>query len=93
MIHRFPKILAALFLIIGGLCVQLAVPAHAENAVQKAADRTSHDRWARSEPAGGHHSSDDSDDDDEDSHHSSHHHDAPSAHDGELNGHLSLKGW
>lgn len=92
MIQRLFK-LFALLLIIGGIDAQLALPAQAENAVQRAADRTSHDRWARSEPSGGHHSSDDGDDDDDNSQHSSHHHEAPSAHDGELNGHLSLKGW
>jgi hypothetical protein len=88
------QIFAALLLLTGCFTVQLTGSAHAANAVQKAADRASHDRWARTEPSSGHHStsSDDEDEDDSDSHHHSSK-ELPPGHTGELNGHLSLHGW
>jgi hypothetical protein len=89
------QILAAVLLLAGGFTLQLTGVAHAANAVQRAADRTSHDRWTRSEPSSGHHSSSDDEDDDGDSDSDSHHsHDhLPPGHSGELNGHVSIHGW
>lgn len=83
------KILAAFLLVLSG--TQLVGTAHAANATQRAADRASHDRWARSEPSSGHRSASD-EDEDEDSRHSPDKIEAP-GHAGELNGHLSIKGW
>jgi hypothetical protein len=88
------QILVALLLLTGCFTLQLTGSAHAANAVQRAADRASHDRWARSEPSGAHRSSS-SDDEEEDSESHSRSSDkvVPPGHAGELNGHLSLHGW
>ena len=90
-----PKCLAFMLLLAGCCSFQMTGVAHAENAVQKAADRASHDRWARSEPSSAHHSKsdDDDEDDDADNHHHSKDKELAFGHAGELNGHLSMKGW
>jgi hypothetical protein len=86
------KVLA--FFLLAASCIGLesSGSAYAANATQRAADRANHDRWARSEPSSSHHSSSSDDDEDEDSHHSRDKIDVP-GHSGELNGHLSIKGW
>ncbi|MBV9549078.1 MAG: hypothetical protein JO256_05325 [Alphaproteobacteria bacterium] len=89
----------ALLLTVFGLlaATAFATPVYAANAVAKAADRVSKDKWARTDPPAAKHASSSDDDDDDDS--DSHDHDKKaepkviSKHDGELNGKISIHGW
>jgi len=80
-------ILAAIF-VSASFCV-VAEPAYATSGVERAANRLSKDRWAKTEPTAHHNS--DSDDDDGDGSDTSPPPKGP--HEGELNGHLHVKNW